>query len=217
VSRRFAFPVAVTLAMVAGCGLPSDSAPRDIPPGFDLDTDSSTTVPREDVTSSGPRAYFVGGTSSTPGTLVGVQRDVQSNDLESILQALFDGPTTAEQSRGLRTAIPEGTQVLDARLLTDGTARLDLNDAIFTATGEAQTDAVAQIVFTATGPASNVKQVELLVDGELRSWRRGDGSLEDQPLTRFMFPALNPTSEPDYPPYPIGAVVTTLPTTTVPP
>jgi hypothetical protein len=76
---------------------------------------------------------------------------------------------------------------------------------------------VAQIVFTATGAASSVKQVELLVDGEVRSWLRGDGSLEDQPLTRFMYPALNPTSEPDYPPFPIGGAVTTAVTTTLAP
>ena len=81
------------------------------------------------------------------------------------------------------------------------------------------TEAVAQIVFTATG-APGASQVELLVNGKKRRWPRGDGSLEGGPLTRFMFPALNPSSRPDYPPLPPGGgpVATTAApvTTTIP-
>ena len=97
-------------------------------------------------------------------------------------------------------------------MLPDGTARIDVSDAIFTASGDAQPEAVAQIVFTATD-APGAEQVELLVEGEHRRWPRGDGSLEDAPLTRFMFPALDPSTRPDYPPLPPGGgpVATTPP------
>ena len=217
-------PVAAALAVTAtaivllvGCGLPSDGSPRDVPPGFVLDaTGSSTTAPVVP-SSSGPRAYFLSGPPDQPGTLLPVQRQVEASGV-GVIQALFDGLTAAEQSKGLRTAIPDGTELLEARILPDGTARVDVSDAIFTASGSAQAEAVAQIVFTATG-TPGVTQVDLLVDGERRSWPRGDGSLEEGPLTRFMFPALNPSTRPDYPPIPSGAgaattVVATTSTTT---
>ena len=58
---------------------------------------------------------------------------------------------------------------------------------------------MAQIVYTATGLAQ-VKRVRLLVDGQPRDWVRGDGVAVSTPLTRFDYPELNPSSQPDYPP-----------------
>jgi spore germination protein GerM len=195
------------VSVLGACGLPDDSGPRDIPPGFALDVDQSSTAPAAVPAASGPRVYFLRGNASEPGSLEGVSRDVRSNDLASLLQALLDGPTASEQSRGLRTAIPEGTQLLDVRVLNDGTARVNLDDAIFSATGQALIEAVAQIVFTVADGSSGARQLVLMVDGEVQAWRRGDGSTEEQPLTRFMYPALDPTSEPEFVPYPIGAAV----------
>ena len=181
--------------LVGGCGLPTDSSPRDIPPEFLLDAVPSTVAPVVP-SATGPRAYFLGGPPGQLGTLLPVSRRVDAN---GILQSLFDGLTTAEQSDGLRTAIPEDTELLEDRVLPDGTYRIDVSDDIFSADSDATTEAVAQIVFTATG-SPGASQVELLVDGEPRAWPLGDGSLEKGPLTRFMFPALNPSSRPDYPP-----------------
>jgi spore germination protein GerM len=183
-----------------------------------LDVTASSTIAPEVPSATGPRAYYVTGPPDQPGTLVPVTRQVEPTGV-AVIQSLFDGLTAAEQSRGLRTAIPEGTELLDARILPDGTARIDVSDAVFGASGDAQTEAVAQIVFTATG-APGASQVELLVNGKKRRWPRGDGSLEGGPLTRFMFPALNPSSRPDYPPLPPGGgpVATTAApvTTTIP-
>jgi Sporulation and spore germination len=200
-------------AVVASCGVPTDSSPRDVPPEYLLDVNPSSTVTPVVPSASGSRAYFLSGPPDEPGTLLPVLRNVQPSGV-GVIEALFDGLTTAEQSKGLRTAIPEGTELLEARLLPDGTARIDVSDAIFTASGDAQTEAVAQIVFTATG-APGASQVELLVDGEPKAWPRGDGSLESGELTRFMFPALNPSTRPDYPPLPAGGgpVATPAPST----
>jgi hypothetical protein len=208
-----ALPTLALALVAAGCGLPTDSSPRDIPPEFALDTFPSTVAPV--VPSATGRAYFLSGPPGQIGTLLPVSRPVEPND---ILQSLFDGLTPAEQSDGLRTAIPENTELLDApRILPDGTARIDVSDDIFAATDEATTEAVAQIVFTATGAGAT--QVELLVDGEPRAWPRGDGSVDEGPLTRFMFPALNPSSRPDYPPLtedggPLASTTTTSTSTT---
>lgn len=210
--------VAATAALAAACGLPTDSSPRDIPPEYSLDVTASSTIAPEVPSATAPRAYFVTGPPDQPGTLVPVTRQVEPTGV-AVIQTLFDGLTAAEQSRGLRTAIPEGTELRDARILPDGTARIDVSDAVFGASGDAQTEAVAQIVFTATG-APGASQVELLVNGKKRRWPRGDGSLEGGPLTRFMFPALNPSSRPAYPPLPPGGgpVATTVApvTTTIP-
>ncbi|HEY8092958.1 MAG TPA: GerMN domain-containing protein [Acidimicrobiales bacterium] len=207
--------VALT-AIAVSCGLPSDSSPRDVGPQFLLDPNPSSTVTPVVPSASAPRAYFLSGPPDQPGTLLPEPRSVEASGT-AVIQALFDGLTTAEQSHGLRTAIPEGTELIEARLLPDGTARINVTDAIVTASRNAQVEAVAQIVFTATG-APGASQVELLVDGKPKSWSRGDGSLEDGPLTRFMFPALNPSTRPDYPPVAAdgGPVATTAPSTSVP-
>jgi hypothetical protein len=203
--------------VAAGCGLPTDSSPRDIPPEFALDAVPSTVAPVRP-SATGPRAYFLSGPPGQLGTLLPVSRQV---DADGIIQSLFDGLTTAEQSRGLRTAIPEDTELLEARVLPDGTARIDVSDAIFAATDEATTEAVAQIVFTATG-LPRASQVELLVDGERRTWPLGNGSSAEGPLTRFMFPVLSPSSRPDYPPLsqnngPLATTTTTSTSTTTSP
>ena len=195
---------------LGGCGLPTDSSPRDIPPEFVLD--AASTVAPVIPSATGPRAYFLSGPPGQLGTLEPVSRQVNSS---GIIQSLFDGLTTAEQSRGLRTAIPEDTELLGSRVLPDGTARIDVSDDIFAATDDATIEAVAQIVFTATG-SLGASRVELLVDGERRAWPRGDGSPEEGSLTKFMYPALNPSSRPDYPPLidDGGPVATTTTTTT---
>ena len=200
--------------LVVACGLPTDSTPRDIPPEYTLDVTSSSTVAAEGPSATSPRAYFLSGPPDQPSTLVPVARRVEPTGLD-VVQSLFDGLTASEQSHGLRTAIPEGTELLDASLLPDGTARIDVSDAITGASRDAQTEAVAQIVFTATG-IPGASQVELLLEGKKRRWPRGDGSLEGGPLSRFMFPSLNPSSRPDYPPLPPGGgpVATTAPSTT---
>ena len=206
--------VLVLLTVVASCGVPTDSGPRDIPPPFSVEaSDSSTVVPAVPA-SSGPLVYFLGPASDAPTRLRPVPRSVEPPTTTAVLQALFDGLTTSEQARGLRTAIPEGTQLLDASVLPDGTATVNLNDAIFGASGDAQIEAVAQIIFTATG-IPGTQRVNLLVNGEPRGWLRGDGSAEEGALTRFMYPDLDPTSRPDYPPFPVGGGVP--PTTTTPP
>ena len=106
------------LALVAaGCGLPTDSSPRDIPPEFALDAVPSTVAPVIP-SATGPRAYFLSGPPGQLGTLLPVSRQV---DAESIVQSLFDGLTTAEQSRGLRTAIPDITD----RMLSDRLQELE--------------------------------------------------------------------------------------------
>src|SRR5262249_30207996 len=151
--------------VLAACGVPTDSGPRDIPPNFNLEPSDVSTAVSIVPASSGPLVDFLGPATDEPTRLRPVPRSVEPPTISTVLQALFDALTTSEQAGGLRTAIPEGTQLLDATVLPDGTATVNLNDAIFGASGDAQIEAVAQTIFTATG-VPGTDRVNLLVKGE---------------------------------------------------
>jgi spore germination protein GerM len=129
--------------------------------------------------------YFVGGER-----LVGVVRRARSPDLETAVRTLLDGPTDAEAAGGLRTAVPAGTELQQARV-EGGTAWVDLSKPFADVSGENQVPAVAQLVFTATGVAG-VERVTIAVDGTVIEVPRSDGTLTPGPLTRADFPDAAP-------------------------
>jgi spore germination protein GerM len=120
---------------------------------------------------------------------------------EAVLTALFEGRTSAETEAGLRTSIPTGTTLLGARIVAQRTLEVDVSEQIFDAESEAQIEAVAQIVYTATA-LQNVDRVRLVVEGEPRDWLVGDGSLVSGTLTRFMYPGFAGSTRPAFPPIP---------------
>lgn len=197
--RRRAAALAV-VAVLVGCGVPQDSEPRDIPPDQQGELASPGPAPVEDPTAAGPKVYFLRPAADGEEQLQPASRDVPPT-AQVVLAELLKGVTSVERGQRWRTAIPSGTELLDATLRTDGTLVVDLSDPFFQATGDAQVKAVAQIVFTSVA-VDGVGGVLLLVDGQQRDWPRGDGSLESEPLTEFDYPGLNPTSQPDFPPIP---------------
>ncbi|MHB8328838.1 MAG: GerMN domain-containing protein [Acidimicrobiales bacterium] len=139
-------------AVVSGCGIPVDQGPTALPRSgvpFGLlepsaSTTTSTTIPAPVEVSV---VIFIMGPG---GHLVGVSRDVPfPAPLTTILGALVDGPTNAEAAAGLQSAIPAQTAVLSAAV-TAGVATVDLGGTFGQLVGQAQIEAVAQIVFTAT-------------------------------------------------------------------
>jgi spore germination protein GerM len=203
VTRRSGLVPAVLLSAVVvltGCGIPKDGGPRDVPEAERVKIAQAGPVSAQDVNALGPKVFFLSPSESGEELLQSANRDVASN-ADAVLGALLSGLTTVERTRRWRTAIPSGTELLDTKLEADGTLVVDLNDAFFQATGDAQVKAVAQIVFSAVG-IDGVDRVLLLVDGQQRDWPRGDGSLQRGPLTEFDYPSLNPSSQPDYPPIP---------------
>jgi spore germination protein GerM len=194
------------LALVGSCGVPTDSQPRDIdrkPPATSPQDVAATN------TSTGPRVYFL----ITPAgqdndVLAAVSRDV-APDPAAVLDQLFKGVSVDEATR-LRTAIPNDTRLASPpELGADGTLLVNVNDAFFKTTGDLQIEAVAQIVFTTTG-LGGVERVKLEVDGQSYPWPRGDGTLAEDAVTQFDFPALDPTTQPDYPPLPSPTTSSTV-------
>jgi spore germination protein GerM len=182
------------LLVLAGCGIPDDASPRNVPEPLV----PPTPAPPVDTDGEGPQVYFLAGAPDE--RLQSARRDVVRTP-EAVLTELLRGLTSDEVRRRWRSAIPADTVLRSTQFAADGTLVVDLSEAFFEATGDSQIEAVAQVVFTGAA-LTGVDQVRLLVEGQARAWPRGDGSLDDQPLTVYAYPELNPTSQPDYPPLP---------------
>jgi Sporulation and spore germination len=155
--RRWWLGVVALGALVAGaasCGVPVDSHPtalnrHGIP--FDLlaPTVSTTTATTAPSPIEVPVQIFLIGPT---GHLVPVARDVpvSAPDLATVLRALVAGPTDAETAAGLQSALTTQTTVLSATI-TGGTATVNLGGTFGQLVGPPQIQAVAQVVFTASG------------------------------------------------------------------
>jgi hypothetical protein len=118
--------------------------------------------------------------------LVIAHRDVPGPEvLRGALTELLAGPTVTEETSGLGTAVPAGTQLLDLAL-ADGQATVDLDSTFGSGGGSASMLArVGQVVFTAT-QFSNVDRVLFLMDGEPVEALGGEGLVLTEPQTRAM-------------------------------
>jgi spore germination protein GerM len=211
VTRRPFILLTALGVVLAGCAIPRDDEPRQIPGEQQALLAEAGSPGQIDTEALGPRVYFLrdggeaGSTEAVP-----VSRSVSST-ADAVMRSLFAGLTEEESDAGLRTSIPSGTELISARQIAARTLQVDVTEQIFEAGGEAQIEAVAQIVSTAGG-LPGVDRVRLLVEGEPRDWLAGDGSLVSGPLTPFMYPSFAGTSRPAFPPIPSP----TVPTTTEP-
>lgn len=195
--KRF---VLLLLAVSApGCGIASDDGPRDIPVadqvelGIGGDSNAGAAI-------GTARVYFLSPEVVGQAALLeSVARDVAETPT-ALLQALLAGPNQTEQSNQFRTALPAGTELLDARR-QGFVLRVDLTDAVLELSGEELITAIAQIVFTASEIAG-VRGVTILVAGADQQWPVGSGELTSTPLTVYDYPGLVPSSQPDYPAIP---------------
>ena len=107
------------------------------------------------------------------------------------LESLLEGPDSFEEGYGLRTAIPDGTQLLGLSI-DDGIARVDLTSEFETGGGSASMQTrLAQVTFTITQFPS-VKGVVFSLDGEPIDVLGGEGVVIDHPLTRRDYADLLP-------------------------
>jgi spore germination protein GerM len=208
--------VAALTVTAAACGIPSDSNPRDITESERLQLSDTKAPEQAAATPNAPKVYFLSQGPSGEDRLQPAGRNVPATPT-AVLTELLTGLTTKEQqSNRWRTAVPPDTKLRTPPTQElDGTLLVDLSQEFFQVSGPAQINAVAQIVFTATG-IQGVRRVKILVEGQPQGWPRGDGTAQivGEPLTQYAYPELNPDSQPDYPPAPSP---TTAPATTVAP
>ena len=138
--------VVFSFVVLAACGIPSDSAPRQIADEkvpFGL-LGPSTTTPGNSVPGGAPvRLYFLDGTQ-----VYAVTRSVTNRDPQAVLNELVKGVTDTDPG-GITTAIPSDTQIV--HVVADGTTLVvTLNNAILNIAGAEQKNAFGQLVYTVT-------------------------------------------------------------------
>lgn len=143
----------VSVLALAGCGIPVDRAPtalprKNVPFGLLQPSPLTTTTTSVVSPAESPVQIFLVGPS---GHLVAVKREVPtvSESLAAVLDALVKGPSNPEAAAGLESAVPAQTVVLGADIGTDEVATVNLGGTFGQLVGQAQIQAVAQIVFTA--------------------------------------------------------------------
>jgi len=172
------------VALLAGCGVPQDSAPRllDSPSSpFALPGSSPAPVPDDQgaATGSGQQLalYFVrdGRLEQT------IRPTATAASLPVLIQALLGGPTTGELESGLTSVIPATLTVEDVSLEQE-TAVVALGGPQ-EQISSAQPLAFAQIVTTLTQSPS-VSGVRFRLDDVDLPVPRADGLLSEAPLRR---------------------------------
>lgn len=184
------FAVAVMIVLIAGCRVPDDSSPREIPASqvpFDLLTPSTSAPPATSpVPTVDGNVFMVSG-----DRLVAVPRSVPAPlSLGSLLAGLVQGPTRGELSRGYSTAVGPQASVLSAQMV-DSSAVIEISDSFAGIGLQQQILGLAQIVFTAS-EFPGVQDVRIQINSQPATVPRGDGSVTSDPLTRSDYAALAP-------------------------
>jgi hypothetical protein len=183
VTGRRVAALLLAATVVGACGIDVQDAPEtigsdEVPFGFD---DSGTTS-----TSRGPSGddlvpflvYFIG----PDGIAFAIRQAATTPTVGERLDALFEGPSSAEVAVGLHTAIPPAAERLTARVRS-GTAQVALHETFASLRGGEQVEALAQIVFTVT-EIDTIRRVRFLLEGQPVEVPRADGTVSDDPVTR---------------------------------
>ena len=188
--------LAAALFGVAGCGVGPQSRATLIPSGElpSLEQSPSPSVsPSPPATASptastlaspSPPAHFAASTIYlvSNGALVGESRPrSQTGTLPDLLGALLRGPTDAEASRGVSTAINTSPALLGATV-QNGLATVDLSSAFGDIRAPDQVLATAQVVMTSVS-FPGVESVQISLGGKAAQMPLADGTLSWAPLT----------------------------------
>lgn len=195
-SARFGALV-LAASLLAGCGLSPDAAPRDLP------ADERTIVPTQVATggqAEGPDRIFLG----APGDerlLRSVPRDAVSR--EDLINILFAGPNEDELEQHYTTFLPADLELLDT--FRQGTILfVDVSEEIRELTGQPLSQALAQIVYTAT-ELVGIERIQLTVNGSPEMWPRPVGGNTASTLSIYDYPGFAQSSQPAVPALPGGA------------
>lgn len=148
---------AALLALLTLAGCPSKSKPGTT--GSTATTPSSTaTSPTTQPSAGGLTVYFLQGERVQP-----VPRD-GSGGAKEALQDLLEGPSSAEKSSGLTTAIPAGTKLL-SYTVDNGVAKADFSEEIASGGSTRVLLVTDQVDSTVMANDGSAKSVQILVAG----------------------------------------------------
>jgi spore germination protein GerM len=121
--------------------------------------------------------------------LVSVPRTVTytNTPLTETIRALLTGPSGEEKKNNLITNIPDNTKLLSVAV-KDNIAYINLSKEFeFNSFGrEATIGQIKQIVYTVT-EFSNVRSVQFLINGQVKTYLGGEGVIISKPLSRSDF------------------------------
>lgn len=186
---------AVVFALVllsAGCAVGPESKPVEIEP-------ANLSIGSSNVNAEGSgRVYFVG-----PGEgelLRAVPRDVK--DRRDLIEVLLAGPNSDELEQNYFTAIPPDTR-LNKITPIGPVLQLDFTDELTQLSGDALSNALAQIVYTVTD-INGIDKVRIYINGEAKPWPTDVGTASSDGLSVYDFPDAIRTSQPAYPAQPLA-------------
>jgi spore germination protein GerM len=202
--------VAVVLAVVTGCGVPtggapSTIAPSDVPYGLASPSPSaSPTAPPEAVADTS-RVYWISAEDALVPRVREVVGTTRRERLAYLLGQLAASPSPDELDEQLSTALPPEVE-LTVTGLADGTATIDVDALGQAPGGTSSRRSVAQIVLTATS-VPGVQAVLLELAGERIEAPLPSGELTASPLTAQDYtsfttpsPTPSPAPAPELPP-----------------
>lgn len=192
--RSIATFLLVPAAVLAGCSVSADEAPRDI----ESNRAQVVTEPLgANVRAAGAeRIFLVVDVPGLPTRIEPVPRDV-GDDLAALVAALLAGPTANEFVDQFRSALPTGL-VVNAVSRVGPRVTIDLTDDLQALSGDSLLLALAQIVYTVSD-MSGVTSVDITIDGQQARWPTSSGQFQDHPLTVFDYPNIEVTRQPAYP------------------
>lgn len=139
--------------------------------------------------SSLARLFFVRVNDEGKISFKSVLRPISASSppLLTSIQALIEGPLPGEISAHLLSLIPEGTEIISARI-EDEIAFLNFNEQFrFNTLGiEGYSSQIEQVVYTAT-EFPNIQKVQFLIEGQRVSYLGGEGFWIGEPLGREDF------------------------------
>jgi hypothetical protein len=185
--QRAVLVLVLALVVVAGCGIPRDSAPRPIAAAdvqFNLLGASTTAPPATNSGAVTGNLYFISG-----DRLHKVERQVQNSTPDAVIDALLAG--VAPEDGSVRSAIPPGTQRVSTRF-EDKVLIIELTPEILGQQGQEQKNAFAQLVFTASDIES-VFGVRFVVGGQFVNVPTDSGA-SDQAIYPVDFDSVRPES-----------------------
>jgi spore germination protein GerM len=171
----------VAAALVTGCGVRAQDSAEAVATGAPSATQSENGDQQ-----AGPRltVFLVRDTALTP-----VERRIDAATPATALAEVVEGPTRAEASAGIRTALaPEVVGIEE--VLPDGTTTVSVTRGFTGNTGGNQLLAVAQVVWTLTG-LPPVDRVRFTVEG-VQVEVPTDAGLSAGPVNRDDFRSVAP-------------------------
>lgn len=182
----------VPLAVLAGCGVPTQGgpsalSPSQIPSGLyrTPQTTTTTTAPKYAQT---VKIYFTRTGNSVAPVTAQVPNPVT---LMSILTVLVTaGPSTVDIANGYETAL-RTVRVLGAGpTVKSGVATVDFNATFGLISGPSGALAVAQVVYTVTENLAAITQVTFEIDGQPTEVPDATGSATPGPVTAADYQSL---------------------------